>query len=99
MDEISLQDPIGKSDHMGFLMFVIAKTENEIPIERILYYKGDYDSIRKYFKSIGWKYLLFNENTQDSWNSFYDHFCFALNAFVPVTNKPIHINKKKWVNY
>ena len=29
---------------------------------------------------------------------FYDHFCFALNAFVPVTNKPIHINKKKCVN-
>ena len=24
--------------------------------------------------------------------------CFALNAFVLVINKPIHINKKKWVN-
>ena len=39
-----------------------------------------------------------NENTQDSWDLFYDHFCFALNAFIPVTNKSIHINKKKWVN-
>ena len=61
-------------------------------------YKGDYDSMKKYFKSIDWNYLLFNENPQDSWNLFYDHFCFALNAFVPVTNKPIHTNKNKWVN-
>ena len=44
-------------------IFVIA--ENEIPIERRLYYKGDYDSMRKYFKSIDWNYLLFNENTQN----------------------------------
>ena len=54
------------------------------------------DSMKKYFKSID--FLLFNENTQDSWNLYYDHFCFALNAFIPLTNKPIHINKKKWVN-
>ena len=74
-------------------IFVIAKTENEILIERGLYYKGDYDSMRKYFKSIDWNFLLFNENTQDSWKLFYDHFCFALNAFIPVTNEPIHINK------
>ena len=52
MDERSLQDPIGKSDHVLLNIFVIAKTENEIPIERRLYYKGDYDSMRKYFKSI-----------------------------------------------
>ena len=98
VDEISLQDPIGKSDHVVFNIFVIANTENEIPIERRLYYKGDYDSMRKYFKSIDWNLLLLNENTQDSWDLFYDHFCFALNAFIPVTNKSIHINKKKWVN-
>ena len=98
VDEISLQDPIGKSDHVVLNIFVIAKTENEIPIERRLYYKGDYDSMIKYFKSIDWNYLLFNENTQDSWHLFYDHFCFALNVFIPVANKPIHINKKKWVN-
>ena len=98
VDEISLQDPIGKSDHVVLNIFVIANTENEIPIERRLYYKGDYDSMRKYFKSIDWNLLLLNENTQDSWDLFYDHFCFALNAFIPVTNKSIHINKKKWVN-
>ena len=63
-----------------------------------MYYKGDYDSMRKDFKSIDWNYLLFNENTQNSWNLFYDHFCFALNTCVPVTNKPMHINKKKYVN-
>ena len=33
VDEIFLQDPIGKSDHMVLNIFVIAKTENEIPIE------------------------------------------------------------------
>ena len=98
VDEISLQDPIGKSDHVVLNIFVIAMTENEIPLERILYYKGDYDSMRKYFKSIDWNYLLLNENRQDSWNLFYDHFCFALNAYVPVTNTLIHINKKKWDN-
>ena len=96
VDEISLQDQIGKSDNVVLNIFVIAKTENEIPIEGRLYYKGDYDSMRKYFKPIEWNYLLFNENTQNSWNLFYmyDHFCFALNTFVPVTNKPIHTKIK-----
>ena len=98
VEEISLQDPIGKSDHVVLNIFVIAMTDNEIPIERRLYYKGDYDSMRKYFKSIDLNFLLFNENTQDSWNLFYDTFCFALNAFITVSNKPVHITKKKWVN-
>ena len=68
VDQIYLQDIIGKPDHVVLNIFVIAKTENEIPIERRLYYKGNYDSMRKYFKSIDWNYLLFNENIQDSWN-------------------------------
>ena len=48
VDDISLQDPIGKSDHVVLNSFVIAKTENEIPIERRLYCKGDFDFMRKY---------------------------------------------------
>ena len=79
-------------------IFVIANTGKVIPIERRLYYKGDYDSMRNYFKSIDWNYLLLNENTQNSWDIFYDHFCFALNTFVPVSNKPFHISKNKWIN-
>ena len=62
VDEISLQDPIGQSDHVVLNIFCYAKTE--IPIERRLYYKGDYDSMRKYFKSIDWNYLLFNKNEE-----------------------------------
>ena len=93
VDEISLQDPIGKIDHVVFNIFVIAKTENEIPIERRLYYKGDYDSMRKYFKSIDWNYLLFNKkNAQDSWNLFYDHFCFP---FVPVFLTSLFISTRR----
>ena len=98
VDEISVQDPIGKSDHVVLDIFVIANTGKVIPIERRLYYKGDYDSMRNYFKSIDWNYLLLNENTQNSWDIFYDHFCFALNTFVPVSNKPFHISKNKWIN-
>ena len=41
VDEISLQDPIGKSDNVVFNIFVIAKTEHDIPIEGRLYYKSD----------------------------------------------------------
>ena len=98
VDEISVQDPIGKSDHVVLDSCVIANTGKVIPIERRLYYKGDYDSMRNYFKSIDWNYLLLNENTQNSWDIFYDHFCFALNTFVPVSNKPFHISKNKWIN-
>ena len=98
VDEISVQDPIGKSDHVVLDIFVIANTGKVIPIERRLYYKGDYDSMRNYFKSIDWNYLLLNKNTQNSWDIFYENFCFALNTFVPVSNKPFHISKNKWIN-
>ena len=51
VDEIYLQDSKGKRDHQVFDIVVIANTGNVIPIERRLYYKGDYDSMRN-FKSI-----------------------------------------------
>ena len=77
---------------------VIANTGNVIPIERILYYKGVSDSMRNYFKSIDWNYLLLNENTQNSWDIFYDHFCSALDRCIPVSSKPFNIGKNKWIN-
>ena len=43
VDEISVQDPIGKSDHMVLYIVVIANTGKVIPIERRLFYKGDYE--------------------------------------------------------
>ena len=79
-------------------IFVIANTGNVIPIKKRLYYEADYDSMRNYFKSIDWNYLLLIENTQNSWDIFNDHFCFALNTFVPVSSKPFHTSKNKWIN-
>ena len=52
VDEIYVQDPIGKSDHVVLDIFVIAHTGKVIPFERRLYYKGDYDFMINYFKSI-----------------------------------------------
>ena len=98
VDEISGQEPIDKSDHVVLDIFVIANTGKVILIERRLYYKGDYDSMRNYFKSSDWNYLLLNENTQNSRDIFYDHFCFALNTFVPVSSNPFHISKNKWIH-
>ena len=98
VDEIVLEDPIGKSDHVVVNVTINVDIEDTVLIERRLYYKGDYISMRNYFNSIDWVTLLCEENTQNSWDIFYDHFKFALNEFIPVTTKPIVLHGCPWIN-
>ncbi len=98
VDEIHMDEPIGKSDHLVLNISIYVDVLESAAIERRLFYRGDYDQMRQYFISIDWLTILDSENTQDSWNIFYDHFRYALDTFIPVTSEPIDYSNQPWID-
>ena len=98
VEEIIIDDPIGKSDHTVLDIIINIDIRDSLPIERRLYYRGDYDSMRAYYSDIDWYALLFDKNTQSSWDIFYDHFIIALEMCIPISNKIITHSKQPWVD-
>jgi len=57
---------------------------------------GDYEAMESYLMNVNWSYeFTFVFNVEDHWQIFASHLNTAIEAYIPVKNKPIHINIKK----
>ena len=59
VEEVNIDDPIGKSDHTVLSIDINIDMRYSLPMERRLYYRGDYVDMRDYFSDIDWYMLLF----------------------------------------
>ena len=97
--DVSINSPLGKSDHsvIKFKLFCDAEIDDEF-IPKLLFDKGDYESMRSKLDLIDWsQVLLENEetNVDTQWNIFKDIYNDIVATFVPIkTNKNETSNKK-----
>lgn len=98
VDDVTITDPIGKSDHCVICISVNMSVLDECKLERRMYYRGDYDAMREYLMDIDWKTRLENENIQSAWNIFQENISYVIDEFVPVTCNSIKSNNQPWIN-
>jgi len=55
---------------------------------------GDYEAMESYLMNVNWSYeFTFVFNVEDYWQIFANHLNTAIEAYVPMKKKPIHINR------
>ena len=99
VNDILIEDPVGKSDHATIIVNLDVEVYEDGHIERRLYYKGDYKGMRDYFTAINWSILLAHKSVQETWDIFVKHFTYAINRYIPITTKPILGNTKSWIDH
>lgn len=94
IDKIEFMSPLGKSDH-SVIKFEIKCEENKPPPKiKVLYEKGDYESMKNELDSIDWENELDcnNDNIEKQWNTFKHHFQEIEKKYIP--KKQVYINGK-----
>ena len=83
ISNIEYLDPLGSSDHNVISFEYNCYFEYEQSLcERLNYYKGDYDSMRKEL-DIDWESLLQNDDTNTMLTKFMDKLNSAMNKHIP----------------
>ena len=89
VNNVSIESPIGKSDHVTILISVtLAKYQKGLLPSYFLYNKGDYTAIRKYLSDIDWHSSFEScADVESMWQTFSNHLLCARDKYVPKMQK------------
>jgi len=102
ISDLQVQCPLSTSDHNVVKFGVNICCDNNVSDNQDIvqsYYdfsSGDYEAMESYLMNVNWSYeFTFVFNVEDYWQIFANHLNTAIEAYIPVKKKPIHINSKK----
>ena len=87
--KVTVDSPIGKSDHATILVnSVVSMTEIENLPSYFLYGKGNYQALRNNLANVNWEAeFKICKNVNDMWQIFSKHILDGRNAYVPKMHK------------
>ena len=99
VENISGIAPLGKSDHIGVVWTYVCSSGIELSDNHhtsLNFGKGDYNSMKQYFRSINWEEEMQNLNCDDAWQFLKEKFEFGVKDYVPL-KKPKKKYKPRWM--
>lgn len=100
VDNIHYQEPLGKSDHCCLSWAItVCKEESIQATNKLNYWRGDYETIRKRLGEVNWSTdLAACDNVEDKWVYFKGKVMDLVNEYVP-KKKPFRpIKKNEWIS-
>ena len=96
---LDYQPPLGNSDHC-VLTFNIATyiEQDSTPREKFLYFKGNYDEIKRELTKISWKDELSTLSSIDAWDAFAETIIKESKKHIPVRKTCPTSYKTLWMN-
>lgn len=98
INDLEYLPPLGASDHssltFGFQCYT-DKTKSSEP--RLVYHRGDYDSLRAFLDSMDWS-AVDTADIQTSWNLFSEKILEGVDKCIPRQSATGKSKKKPWVN-
>ena len=92
--------PHGMIDRVGlFVKFLCYTSKSHRAEYKILWNKGDYNSMNEIISNIQWEVILSNQNVDEQWHTFF-HYFFT-DQLIPrrkVNSNPNRQLKKLWMN-
>ena len=91
--DIEYQSPLGKSDHCIITFsYDIKCISSAYKVKRFFYDKGDYDSVKKYLRTINWYHLFDGKDVQvqQMWDILIEILLESEKKYIP--NKVLEIN-------
>ena len=86
VDNLEINAPLGKSDHVSilwtFYSYTDVKTDEYLP-EKRSWYKADFKAINEQFASVEWERKFQNMDVEQSWNEFKQKYEECVDKYVP----------------
>ena len=87
IDQIQYQSPLGKSDHVAieFTTDIDKEKENNVKTSRLLWEKGNYETIKAELNSIDWEEEFGKRDTETSWQFLKSKIKQCVEQHIPIT--------------
>ncbi|KAK4315312.1 hypothetical protein Pmani_013483 [Petrolisthes manimaculis] len=101
IDQVTVLDPLGASNHIGIMFTVMFGTCQPLPIKTVYNYnKGDYTAMRNLLNDINWEMALHGLSVQDMTDYINQTIIAAIDKTVPIkkVNPLANHRKPLWMN-
>ena len=96
VENLSINPPIGVSDHVVINFELDIDTYSKTNTSGYAYYRGNYEEMREDIESLDWEKKLLNKNVQESWHIFSSAMSGLVERHVPL--RRYTTRKNLWYN-
>ena len=84
MDNVTIHEPLGKSDHNQIHFDINVTSESKNKKHRRNFHKGNYKDMRKYLAKLDWNNMVMNKTAIGCWNILKYEIESIIDKFVPL---------------